>query len=312
MKKINNCKLKFYKGMFLNIAKLFFVLLLVNFKVVAAQTYELAGNDTVNIVDANGKRQGRWIITNSLLGRECYADDQKVEEGKYSNNKKSGFWKEYFCNKNVKSKIYYDNNKPNGYAIIYHENGKIKEEGMWKNNRWTGTYKLYYPNGQVQQSFNFGASGKREGKQTYFYENGQIMIDGAWEDGKEAGEVKEYYENGDVKSVQVFNGGIINPAATKTFESKKPIAKRTTVDTEIDAPTVVVEKTEKDNLGKVFNGEGYWQLYNRNKQVTKDGMFKNNRFVEGKAYFYDNNGLLLRVAIYRNGAYIGDAVIDEE
>jgi len=309
---VSKGRLKFCESMFLNIVRLFFVLLLVNFKMVAAQTYEVIENDTVNVIDANGKKQGKWIITNNLLGKECYANDQKVEEGKYSNSKKSGFWKEYFCNKNIKSKIYYDNNKPNGYAIIYHENGKIKEEGMWKNNRWTGTYKLYYPNGQVQQSFNFSPSGKREGKQTYFYENGQVMIDGSWEGGKEAGEVKEYYENGDIKSVQAFNDGIINPAKTKTFEAKKPIAKKTTIDTEIDAPIVVVEKTEKDNAGKVFNGEGYWQLYNKNKQVTKDGMFKHNRFVEGKAYFYDENGLLLRVAIYKNGAYIGDGVIEEE
>jgi antitoxin component YwqK of YwqJK toxin-antitoxin module len=288
------------------------ILVLTNLKMVAAQTYNVIGTDTINIVDVNGKKQGKWVVTNAVLGKECYAEDQKVEEGKFADSKKTGFWKEYFCNNSVKSKIYYDNNRPNGYAVIYHENGKIKEEGVWKNNRWTGTYKLYYPNGQVQQSFNFNAAGKREGKQTYFYENGQVMIEGSWEGGKEAGEIKEYYENGDVKAIQVFNGGIMNGAATKTFEPKRPIAKSQTIDKEIDAPIVVVEKTEKDNLGKMFNGEGYWQLYNRNKQVTKDGVFQHNRFMDGKAYFYDENGLLLRVAIYKNGTYVGDGVVNDE
>jgi antitoxin component YwqK of YwqJK toxin-antitoxin module len=296
----------------LYIGKFIFALVLVNFKILAAQTYDIIGSDTINIVDATGKKQGKWVVTNAIVHKECYAEDQKVEEGKFSDSKKTGFWKEYFCNNNVKSKIYYDNNKANGYAVIYHENGKIKEEGTWKNNRWTGTYKLYYPNGQVQQSFNFNASGKREGKQTYFYENGQVMIEGDWQGGKEAGEIKEYYENGDVKSVQVFNGGIINAAATQTFEPKKPIVSKNTIYKEVEAPTVVVEKTEKANLGKPFDGEGYWQLYNRNKQVTKDGTFLHNRFMEGKAYFYDDDGLLLRVAIYKNGVYIGDGVMDNE
>ena len=42
-----------------------------------AQTYEVIGKDTINFEDINGKRQGKWIITNKLLHRECYTDDQK-------------------------------------------------------------------------------------------------------------------------------------------------------------------------------------------------------------------------------------------
>jgi antitoxin component YwqK of YwqJK toxin-antitoxin module len=288
----------------------FFIYVFISgFNMLVAQTQSL---DSVNITDSNGKRQGRWVITNILLKRECYAEDQKVEEGKYVDSKKTGFWKEYYCNKNVKSKIYYENNKPNGYAVIYHENGKIKEEGEWKNNRWVGAYKLYYSNGQVQQAFNFNASGKREGKQTYYYENGQVMIEGDWQAGKESGELKEYYENGDVKSIKNFAGGILDDATVKTFEPKKPIVKRQPqLEEEIEAPPVTVQKNEKDNLGKTFNGEGYWQLYNSNKQVTKDGEFKQNRLMNGKAYFYDDNGILLRIAIYKNGKYVGDGIIDE-
>lgn len=137
------------------------------------------------------------------------------------------------------------------------------------------------------------------------------MIEGDWQGGKEAGEVKEYYENGDIKSIKDFNGGVIEPNV-KTFEPKKPIVKKQTVDEELDAPPVVVQKSEKDNLGKIFNGEGYWQLYNSNKQITKDGDFLHNRFMEGKAYFYDENGILLRIAIYKGGKYVGDGIIEDE
>ncbi len=184
------------------------------------------------------------------------------------------------------------------------------EEGLWKNNRWVGDYKLYYDNGQVQQAFKFDPSGKRAGPQTYYYENGQVMIEGDWAEGKEAGVLKEYYENGDIKSEKSFNDGNIDIAKTKTFEPKKPLPKLAPEE-KLEAPPVIVQKTEKDNLGKVFNGEGYWKLYNSNKQVSKDGTFSKNRLMDGKVYFYDNDGILTRIAVYKGGKYVGDAVVEE-
>ncbi|MBL7883129.1 MAG: toxin-antitoxin system YwqK family antitoxin [Bacteroidia bacterium] len=292
--------------------KLVLILLFVTCKIAIAQSFVLNGKDTINFTDVQGKRQGKWKIFNSMLNKPCYADDQVVEEGKYVDSKKTGQWKEYYCNKNVKSIITYENNRPNGYAKMYHDNGKIKEEGNWKNNRWVGEYKLYYENGQVQQQFNFNPSGKREGKQTYFHENGQVMIEGDWAEGKESGVLKEYYENGDLKSEKSFDGGNIDVAKTKTYEPKKPIAKtEEKLPAVKEAPPIVVQKTEKDNLGKPFTGEGYFKLYNSNKQISKDGTFSKNKLIDGKVYHYNADGILTRIAVYRDGKYVGDAVIEE-
>lgn len=291
--------------------KITLILLFITYKVVIAQSYELINNnDTINFTDANSKRQGKWIIFNRTLHKPDYADDQKVEEGRFIDSKKTGIWKEFFPNNNLKSKITYENNRPSGYAIMYHDNGKIKEEGLWKNNRWVGDYKLYYDNGQVQQDFKFSATGKREGDQKYFYPNGQVMIEGNWAEGKEAGLLKEYYENGDIKAEKNFNGGALDIASTKTYEPKKPIVKIPDK-AEVPAPPVVPQKNEKDNLGKQFNGEGYWKLYNSNKQVSKDGTFSKNRLVDGKVYYYSPDGILTRVAVYKDGKYVGDSVIED-
>jgi antitoxin component YwqK of YwqJK toxin-antitoxin module len=46
----------------------------------------------------------------------------------------------------------------------------------------------------------------------------------------------------------------------------------------------------------VLNGQ--YILYNKNKQISKDGIFKENRFMEGKAYIYNENGILVRIAVY--------------
>ena len=275
-----------------------------------AQSFELNGKDTINRVDIEGKRQGYWKVYGRIKKLPGYNDDQLVEEGKYSDNKKGGKWKEYYANGTVKNVITFENNRPSGYAVMYHENGKVSEEGLWKNNRWVGDYKLYYENGQVQQEFKFNASGKREGEQKYYYENGQVMIEGNWQEGKESGVLKEYYENGDVKAEKAFNGGTLDPAATKTYEPKQPIAE--TKPAVVETPKITVKADEKPNIEtKMFNGEGQWTLYNKNKQVSKDGIFHGGRMVDGKVYNYNADGILSRIAVYKGGNYVGDAVIED-
>ncbi len=294
------------------VAMLMFCSVAINSLAKGEQIDELV-DSTINYTDENGKRQGYWVFTNEMVNGECEDDEQKIKEGKYTNSRKNGIWKEYFCNENFKSKINYVNNRPNGYAIVFHENGNIKEEGEWKNNRWVGAYKLYYSNGNVQQEFNFNATGKRTGNQKYYYENGALMIEGTWSAGKESGIVTEYYENGDVRAIKDFAGGVLDSSKTQVFAPKLPIEPHAIkLEDVAPPPPVIVEKNEKDNLGKKFNGEGYWQLYNSDKQITKDGTFKRNRFISGKAYYYDEQGLLIRIAIYRNGKYVGDGIIEEE
>jgi antitoxin component YwqK of YwqJK toxin-antitoxin module len=283
-------------------------LLLISFFRNAAQTFEMAGSDTINKVTAEGKKQGKWINYGRHKPGACYKPDQKAEEGLYADNRKTGIWMEYYCNGNVKSKITFVNGRPDGYAWMYHENGKICEEGNWKNSRWVGNYKLYYENGQVQHEFAFNASGKRDGPQKYFFDNGQVAIEGNFANGKEDGLIREYYENGDVKAEKNFAGGEVDAANIREYQPKKPILPKAE-----KAPPLKIAEDEKPNEAEkpeskgpmVLNGQH--TLYNRNKQISKQGLFKDNTFIEGKAYIYNENGILARIAVYRNGLYIGDA-----
>lgn len=279
-----------------------------------AQSYEMHGKDTINVIDAMGKKQGKWITWGKNKPGSCYTPEQKVEEGKYTENRKTGQWIEYYCNGNMKNKLTFVNGRPDGYAIMYHENGKISEEGTWKANRWVGNYKLYYENGAVQHEFAFNQSGKREGPQKYFHENGQIAIEGDFVNGKESGVIKEYYENGDIKAEKNYADGQVDIASIKEFQPKKPIVKSSTDPAE-NAPKVVITKDEKPNEAVAPNKgpmmlNGQHTLYNKNKQITKDGVFKDNRLIDGKAYIYDENGILNRIAVYKNGIYVGDTQVE--
>ncbi len=293
-----------------------FLVFVLSYGYAQPQSFELDpsnGKDSINIIDFRGLKQGRWIIFGKSKPNTCYQPTSKVEEGKYTENKKTGIWKEYFCNGNTKNKITFQGGRPDGYAIMYHENGKVSEEGTWKTNKWVGNYKLYYDNGQVQQEFTFNPSGKREGPQKYYYEDGTPQIEGNWQAGKESGVVTEYFPNGDVKKTVAYNNGDADVNSIKEFQPKKPI-KELPPEAIDKSKKVIVAKEEtmqdpKAKLPTVLNGQNV--LYNRNRQKTKDGIFKDNRFMEGKNYIYNNDGILLRVEMYKNGAYVGDAQIDD-
>ena len=287
-----------------------FLLLIFTCQIALAQS---TNSDTLNQIDpSTGLRQGYWIVKNDIKKLPNYPIEAKVEEGKFADSKKIGIWKMYFPGGTLKSEITYTDNRPKGYAKMYYENGKLQEEGQWENSRWVGDYKSYYENGQVFYDFKYNNSGKREGEQKYFYENGQVMMQGEMHDGKEAGVWNGYYENGDLREKKVFNDGALDADNTEIYAPKQPLPpkKEEVISTE---PAKVIDKgAEKVNAAQIFNGDGYAKLFNMNKQISKEGEFKQYRLINGKDYIYDKNGILDRIAVYKEGRYVGEAPIEQK
>ncbi len=101
------------------------------------------------MTDANGKRQGKWIVFGKNTTNPGYQPEQKVSEGMYKDNRKTGVWIDYFPTGNIKNKMTYVDGRPNGSCNLYFWDGKVKEEGTWINNRWVGNYKYTFENGDV-------------------------------------------------------------------------------------------------------------------------------------------------------------------
>lgn len=273
------------------------------------------------VTDANGLRQNHWVIFNSMRHLPGYADDAKVEEGDYKDNMKQGVWISYFPSGAVKSKITFKDNRPEGYAVTYFENGNIQEEGTWSNNRWVGPYKLRYENGTIQHEFTYNENGKRSGENKYYYPNGKLMIDEYCTDGKQTGTTTEYYDDGTIKAKEVFNNGVLDTTKTQRFEQKVPEKPVEVIPVPVQkeapkATATVVTTTEQPNPGataaKIFNGEGYWKLYNKDKQVSKDGYFHAGKLMDGTVFIYNSDGILQKKAVYKGGVYQGDSPITEE
>ncbi len=290
---------------------LFALVIIFSFWEVSAQSFKIVDGDTINKIDANRKRQGNWIVTARSSVNFGYTDGETLEEGKYINSRKEGAWKKYYPGGKIKSEIFYVRSRPKGPYTLYYENGNVEESGNWTRIKNTGSFKRYHPNGKIVQDFTFSASGQRTGKQTYYYENGNVRLEGSWEGGIETGEMKEYYKSGDILSVKNFNNGVLDKASVESYAPKTEVkdAVQEIIDKGEDI-NASVEKTEAPNQG-TFNGDGYQQIFNPNKQIAKDGVFKRYRLMDGKQYVYDENGLLKQIMIFKEGRYIGDGVIEE-
>lgn len=273
-------------------------------------------DSNLNYTDSRGWRQGHWIIRNSDKHLPGYNESDKIEEGNYKDNLKQGIWIQYFPGGMIKNKITFKDNRPDGYTVTYFENGKVNEEGIWRNNRWVGNYKLNYENGTVQHEFHYNESGKRDSLNKYYYPNGQLMIAGSWVNGKQSGVTTEYYDDGSIKAKEVFKDGNIDPSQSQTFAPKSAKSNDVVNPVITNAPkqsVAVIKPDETPNIGqKAVNGNGSMTLYNKNKQIVKEGMFRSYQLMDGKEYIYNQNGILQRIAVYKDGQYVGDAPMTEE
>jgi antitoxin component YwqK of YwqJK toxin-antitoxin module len=277
-----------------------------------AQSFELLGGDTINYIDQNNKKQGHWIFWGRMKKLPNYKDDQKVEEGGFVDNLKEGVWKKYFPNGTLENEISFKNGIAKGKYINYFDNGKMQEEGLWTGGKQVGKFVRYHPNGKIAQEFNFNTQGKREGSQKYYYDNGNLMIEGVWAAGNKDGVVREYYNNGDLKSEKTYSDGKVDETSVKTFEPKRPEIK-TKPEKAPEKTIVKVQEDEKllELSGGNFTGNGQAKLYNKNRQISKEGLFEQFKLISGKEYIYNENGILIRIAIYKNGVYMGDGIIEE-
>lgn len=289
-----------------------------------AQKFETYGNDTINYVDADGKKQGLWIY---------FYDPEKTkiqQRGKFIDNMKNGVWEIFYPDGKLQSRVTYKNNIVYGNVQNYYPNGKLQEEGFWKINKWVGEYKYYYENGQLKYHWFFDDNGQRTGKQLYYYENGKKQIEGEWLQGKEQGKIVEYHPNGNVSKVVDFENGKINGEYKEFFEDgaiklkivyingepdpqnsivysrNKP---KQQVDTDIELVKSDTTKPKEKEL-EYFTGNGFYKVINERGMVEQEGFFQKGILINGKKYTYDKDGKLVRTVVIEDGRIV--EVINEK
>ena len=188
-------------------------------------------------------------------------------------------------------------------------------EGHYKDSRKTGVWLKYYPSGQVWSEINY-RHGRAYGAYRIYHENGNIQEEGVRKGGKVT-DWKRYDEQGkpiddDLPQQQQVN--------TPSYGQEELIFQDSLPQNIIiytpKADTIPKEKLigsgENHHTGMFQLKDGYHKLYNKNKQISQEGIFKKGKLYKGKWYKYDENGLLLNIEIYRDGKYFGEAQIEDE
>jgi antitoxin component YwqK of YwqJK toxin-antitoxin module len=255
-----------------------------------------------NQKDGNGKRQGYWVYKGKDRPKSGYPAAAKIEEGNYKDNRKVGVWLKYYTDGvTLKQKITYVNNRPEGPYTKYHSNGLVKEIGNISKNQFKDSLKRYHDNGVLSYAAYY-QSGVEKGTVKFYYSNGQLEFQYSALGGKPSGKATRYYENGDVKEILEYgtDGNI------KASEKKEMVSPPVKTEPKMEAVKTAPKAAEPNTRGVKFQPNGYNKVYNANDDIWQDGIFKNSQLWDGKVYEYDNDGILLKVKVYKGGKYHSD------
>ena len=90
-------------------------------------------------LDKNGKRTGKW--------KYYYQNRQLKALGKYKQGKKEGKWKYYHDYGFLQNAGKYKNGEKTGKWKSYHENGQLRTISEYRNNTLNGKYRYYNEDG---------------------------------------------------------------------------------------------------------------------------------------------------------------------
>jgi len=200
----------------------------------------------VGIVDAEGKRQGKWkefYASNKLRSEGEYLNGQRIgswifyyedgkeeQQGSYHKGKPDGDWKWTYPNGNTwREEVFYEGLEE-GLAIEYNDTGKVvskgeyldgsregkwvmdlgdhREEGSYVAGEMNGVWKHYYISGKIKFEGKF-TQGNEDGNHAFFYESGKVKTAGKYKFGLKEGDWFDYLEDGEQKGVITYKQGVV-------------------------------------------------------------------------------------------------------
>lgn len=262
-------------------------------------SYCYGQSDSLNQIDTNGRKQGHWVFYGADKPEKGWCSSCKINEGTYKENRKVGVWTTYYQDGvTPKSKITYVNGRVNGAYKQYYPNGSIKETGRFIGRWYRGEIIKYYESGCIQRKSFYNKEGELE--DDYIYFNGCEIEYQKVKNENGGYTVTYFHRNGDVKKIEELDalGNIISRSDVDSTQLKKKpvvIGKST--------PCPYSELVRQD---KLFKKNGYNKLYNHDDNLYLDGQFRNGCLWSGKYYIYTEDGLLLKIEIWKNGKYHSD------
>ncbi len=126
-----------------------------------------------------------------------------------ANKQRTGIWKKYHANQNIRYEGEFKNGKEIGVFKFYDESSPQFPTIIKKYSEKTDSVavEFYLPNGKLQ-SKGFFIDKNRVGKWHYFFQDGKIMSEEYYHQGKLDGKLVNYYPNGKPTEITNYKNGL--------------------------------------------------------------------------------------------------------
>ncbi|MDH4474064.1 MAG: hypothetical protein QE487_15760 [Fluviicola sp.] len=243
------------------------------------------------ISNCNNAKEGYYVWYGIDRPEMGIPDSGKIEEGTYINDRKEGIWIKYHTDGFTPKLIgEYDNNRPNGKCWTFYPTGQLKQSLYLIKSHYRDSLMSYHENGVLEYEAFYNENGKEEGRVNYYFPNKLLKFTYISVNGVPTDTAYRYLESGILKESIIYDD--------------KGTIKKTIVHNLDNTSSRIPERIpEGCGGGNGFRPNGYNKVYNEDNEVWQDGMFKEGKLWEGKVYIYDQEGILVKLKIYKNGVY---------
>lgn len=247
--------------------------------IITMKTYQngiLTRQENINRRDKEGQKEGVW--------KDFYDDRVVKTEGRYRNDLKDGYWKEYSRKGELLQTLKYQDGelvtdaeelsdldvKENYYED---SDGKLKFRGTYRNGKPHGTHLWYNEDGSIDSS--------------KVYKDGHLIAEGRMDaDGLRQGFWKEYYyPTGELKAEGEYKDGYRFNEWIYYFISGK--------------------MEQKGQYGEKEKPDGKWTWFYENTQLLREETFRNGK-EHGWLIEYNDTGKVITRGEFVDGKEEGD------
>jgi serine phosphatase RsbU (regulator of sigma subunit)/antitoxin component YwqK of YwqJK toxin-antitoxin module len=242
-------------------------------------SFLVENKDTINILDANEKKQGKWRYSNQHFINNKENLQPNYIQGNYEDDNLAGIWNKYYSNDTLAIQFIAEKNKLTGNFKLFWPNGKLKSTGKWKplTRKFIGPVKSYDQNGIREIDLSYDTTGILDGNQIIYYPNGLMAVLTSTKNGKFDGQQIVFTEEGKVLLQRLYDEGKLIKEQqfekTKTKFSEKYIKEVLFQDTGILAEALNKAASEIEQL-KANNKK---QLDERNADLKEAGLLIENQ-----------------------------------
>ena len=172
----------------------------------------ISAQDTVNITDSRGRRQGYW--------RKADSAGKVIYEGRFRDGAPAGEFRYYYPDGKVKTisrmtdrgkraetvsffpngnKMaagrYVDEKKDSLWQFFSESNGTVVSEEIYRAGIVDGRSKVFYPDGGLSELHDY-KNGVKNGAWEQYYLDGKLKLRGSYLDGEKSGPFKTFYDSG--------------------------------------------------------------------------------------------------------------------